>query len=135
MEISRRSFMHVGGVAGVATISGCSLLSGRTSPPSGSIIVENNDSLPHLVAFSILNGPQTAPEVESNGNGTTSIEPDSEHIYKNVLTKSGNYNIKATVDSGNPIRITVDPSAGSDGSIIRLSVNESGSLNYTVERR
>jgi hypothetical protein len=135
MEFSRRSFTRRVSVVGTVGIAGCSLVD--DSPPPGTLIVQNDHDLPHLVSVKVVDGPETARAVENHRSGTFAIESGERQTVESFLTGSGQFRLQVQLDEAEPERLIFQPQTSpddSDGRVLMLQVNEQGVLNWTIGR-
>ena len=123
-QCSRRSFLAVNSVIGIGVLSGCTTLQG--DPPAGSVIVQNRHSLPHIVEIDLVDGPQSAVEVKDGVEAAVPIEPNSEKVYKGLLSLKGRYRIRAHSEDGQTVTFSVNPRTMSNGGLTVLRIDSDG---------
>lgn len=119
-------------MAGMGLLTGCSAL--QQNPPAGSLVVENRDSLPHLVEINFVNGPQDAVEIKQGTEAVVPIEPNSKKTYKKVFSSKGVYEIHAEYENGNKISFSANPYSTQNGKIVVIRIEKYGNLTYVVEQ-
>lgn len=73
MPSTRRAFLTAAGTTVMATLAGCSDLSGSDEPPAGSLRFANDHSVPHAIRLSVVD----VGGAPGDDSGAVQGEPDS----------------------------------------------------------
>lgn len=126
--LSRRGFLSLVAV-GVTTVSGCSVF--ENHPPAGSLVIINNSPYPHLCKISISTPDEEEGEKYEN-DFSPHISSDDREVYNNVLDSKGTYSLIAKLASGPETRLQDFSFEPSSGRIIRVIIEENGSVEWSI---
>lgn len=125
--LTRRSF--VGWIsAAIATTSGCQALQSNSKP--GMFIVENKDTIPHLLEFRIISYKSNSEEEMNEEKGRIAIEPGKTKQYSDFFDLSREYMIIYRLPDSKPSSIPYGRKGiSTKNNLVFINILDGGNVN------
>jgi hypothetical protein len=137
----RRSFFkQASGLTAAVLLAGCSTSNeSENSPSAGTLIVENNHTIPHIVTIRIQDGPQDQLGNPITPHSQVAIEPNEEKSYPDWLKrgpseiKPGEYIVEIKLDGQQTKDFQFNPRPkNGEPMFVSVEVTDTGELLWGV---
>jgi hypothetical protein len=132
---TRRALLHTLGLLSTASLAGCSAID--SDPKPGSLLVVNNDDVPHTLRLGISRDGETRRE-------TVDIGAAEWGLRNELLTDPGTYEVTVTLSGGDgdsepAATTTIEVTEGTNGNDLagenlEVYIDQEGSLRAVARR-
>lgn len=128
---TRRALLRVLGLLSTASLAGCSAID--SDPEPGSLLVVNNDDVPHTLLLDITNGGETRRETVDIGAGEWGLRNE-------LFTEPGTYEVTVRLAESDgatattTVEVTETTGGGLTGENLEVYIDQEGSLRAVTRR-